>query len=372
MSNGSGSPARVESGALRQQATAVCTIADLLSDPALQMRTRVPGDPARAVTRVHPTELADPSPYLRPAELVCTAGAALTTEEACRRFVATVRGSGAAGICFGLGDFHDQPPPALVAACRQHNVCLLTLPQGVPFVSVADLVDATRAVNTDAARVGQLLAQVGQQTAPPESLRPWLAALGLSEDRLTVAVWPEARAVRLAPLLRTAVLGDTPWGAVAVAHEATAMADTVAATGLRCGYSSTVALSSLASGILAASSAAVCTGPGTLAGPERLTTLEGLIVQLPTGTLRHFAALLDQLEKVGAAHTPSYLETLRVFLQCDLSVSRTANRQFLHPNTVRHRLALIRQTTGRDPVMLADALVLGIALAAKQHLDGGA
>jgi hypothetical protein len=41
--------------------------------------------------------------------------------------------------------------------------------------------------------------------------------------------------------------------------------------------------------------------------------------------------------------------TIRAFAACDLNISRTARELYVHPNTVRYRLAQIARTTGHDP-----------------------
>jgi hypothetical protein len=40
--------------------------------------------------------------------------------------------------------------------------------------------------------------------------------------------------------------------------------------------------------------------------------------------------------------------TLRAYLDCDLSVPKTAERLFVHPNTVRYRLTKLEELTGLD------------------------
>ena len=57
-----------------------------------------------------------------------------------------------------------------------------------------------------------------------------------------------------------------------------------------------------------------------------------------------------------------HLETLRAFLRCDGSLQRTARQQYLHVNTVRHRLARVHHLTGRNPLVFADRVALAIAL----------
>ena len=41
--------------------------------------------------------------------------------------------------------------------------------------------------------------------------------------------------------------------------------------------------------------------------------------------------------------------TIRAFATCDMNIARAADQLFVHPNTVRYRLARIAETTGYDP-----------------------
>jgi DNA-binding PucR family transcriptional regulator len=41
--------------------------------------------------------------------------------------------------------------------------------------------------------------------------------------------------------------------------------------------------------------------------------------------------------------------TIRAFAGCDMNVARTAAQLYVHPNTVRHRLARIAETIEHDP-----------------------
>jgi hypothetical protein len=118
------------------------TLQHLIDDRALQMTAVV--IPAAAasipVTWVHATEQVDPRPHLRPSELVCTLGSALVRPHAADTFVAAVADAGAAAIALGLGEVHLEPPDELVSACRRLEVALLTVPHGVPFLMINDVV----------------------------------------------------------------------------------------------------------------------------------------------------------------------------------------------------------------------------------------
>ncbi|MEV8635428.1 helix-turn-helix domain-containing protein [Streptosporangium sp. NPDC051023] len=61
---------------------------------------------------------------------------------------------------------------------------------------------------------------------------------------------------------------------------------------------------------------------------------------------------------------PHLLETLRVYINCDLALQRTAEELLVHPNTVAYRLRQIGALTGRDMRRITDISDLSIALTA--------
>lgn len=95
------------------------------------------GQLATPITWSHTTELHDPSRYLRGGELVCTVGISLQTPADCDTFVDALSRSGAAGVCFGIGDVHDATPQALIDACARAGLPLLIAPPSVPFSTVS-------------------------------------------------------------------------------------------------------------------------------------------------------------------------------------------------------------------------------------------
>jgi sugar diacid utilization regulator len=72
----------------------------------------------------------------------------------------------------------------------------------------------------------------------------------------------------------------------------------------------------------------------------------------------HFANTL--IEPLRA--TPEILETVRVFLDSDLSLEAAAKRSGQHRHTVRSHLQRVRELTGLDPRSLGDAVQLKLAL----------
>jgi hypothetical protein len=101
-------------------------------------------DPAQDLDRViswaHVTEMLDPSRYLRGGELVCTVGITLHTPADCQTFADSLAASGAAGVCFGVGDGHDAVPAELLAQCRRLGLPVLIASPEVPFSTVSRFV----------------------------------------------------------------------------------------------------------------------------------------------------------------------------------------------------------------------------------------
>lgn len=94
----------------------------------------------RTISWAHVTEMRDPSRYLRGGELVCTVGITLQTPADCRAFAESLAASGAAGVCFGVGDGHDAVPPALLSQCRRLGLPVLIASPEVPFSAVSRFV----------------------------------------------------------------------------------------------------------------------------------------------------------------------------------------------------------------------------------------
>lgn len=115
------------------------TLRALLDDPQLGLAVPdgLPQDLDRPIRWAHITEMPDPSRYLRGAELVCTVGLSLQSEQDCRTFADSLAAAGVAGVCFGIGDGHDAVPPALLARCGQHGLPVLIASPNVPFSEVS-------------------------------------------------------------------------------------------------------------------------------------------------------------------------------------------------------------------------------------------
>lgn len=345
---------------------ASCTVADLLAEPNLGLVLATPAaDLTRPVRWVQTTELVDPTQYLRPDELVCTVGNSLLNDRAVRSFVEAVARR-AAALCFGLGDVHEHPPKGLADACRRAGLPLLTLPYGVAFLAVADVVERFRGQASEAESLGRVVDLVRSGLARPESLHDTLAEQGLDPNRLIVAAWPSGSAAVLTARLDGGVVAETGDRTVTISASLEPVLAAAPATGLRCGYANPVALADLGTALSTALLAlAAAPTDGQPCGPDDVASFTLLVESIPRERLRPFVVrVIHPLIAAGGQASPTYLDTLRAFLEHDLSVGRTARAQFLHPNTVRHRLALIKELTGRDPFVTEGLLALAVAVRA--------
>lgn len=283
---------------------------------------------------------------------------------------AVARGRGsrwAAALCFGLGDVHEHPPKGLVGARRRRaGLPLLTLPYGVAFLAVADVVERLRGQAFEARSLGRLIDLVQSGMARPESLQDSLSAQGLDPSRLVVATWPSGSSALLAGQLEGGVVAETGGHTVTISASLEPVLATARSTELRCGYAHPAALADIVTALSTAqlALAAAPTG-GEPCGPDDVASITLLLAAIPPERLRPFQVrVIEPLIAAGDHASPTYVDTLRSFLDHDLSVGRTAKAQFLHPNTVRHRLALIKELTGRDPFTTEGILALAVAVRA--------
>ena len=89
------------------------------------------------VTAVHISELADPVAYLSGGELLLTTGMTLpSSRSGCESYVARLKSAAISALAIGIGPVHDEPPVALVAACRRLGLVLLVVPAPTPFLTI--------------------------------------------------------------------------------------------------------------------------------------------------------------------------------------------------------------------------------------------
>ncbi|MEV3971913.1 PucR family transcriptional regulator [Streptomyces sp. NPDC050698] len=162
------------------------TLASLVHHSALKLTVRAGQDRLDVPVRwAHPSELADPVPYMEGGELLLITALKLDAEdpEAMRRYVRRLAGAGVAGLGFAVGVHYEEIPGALVAAAEEEGLPLLEVPRRTPFLAISKAVSAAiaadqyRAVTAGFAAQRELTRQA--QTGGPEGL---LAALASQVD----------------------------------------------------------------------------------------------------------------------------------------------------------------------------------------------
>lgn len=71
---------------------------------------------------------------------------------------------------------------------------------------------------------------------------------------------------------------------------------------------------------------------------------------------------LDSLSRYDRERNGQLVRTLRAFLETDGNHAAAAEKLFVHKNTVKYRLQLIRELTGLQPECGRDQLLFRIAL----------
>jgi purine catabolism regulator len=105
----------------------------------MQLELLVGADAPEAPIRwVHPTELADPTPWLSGGELILTTGLQLGDEGVQREFVERLGAAQAAGIGFGTGFGHATVPDALLDAARALGMPVFEVPYELPFIAITE------------------------------------------------------------------------------------------------------------------------------------------------------------------------------------------------------------------------------------------
>lgn len=222
-------------------------------------------------------------------------------------------------------------------------------------------------------RIGQLITLVGDRLAHPTALTGTLGDAGLPVSGLVFSIWPPgASRVLAASLVGVPVaFGEAPTATVVITASDEPVRSAAEQLGLVCGLSRPVPLADSARGVGEAWAAfEMARRGGGCVGPEGLTSLDGLLQQQPPDRLRPFVEqLLGPLLGSDSRRGTAYVSTLSTYFRCDGSLAATARAEFLHVNTVRHRLERVRELTGRDPFVFDDRVALAIALWAYENLD---
>jgi purine catabolism regulator len=144
------------------------------------------------VSWAHGSDLADPSPFLVPGQLLLTTGtqfSAKATDSDYDGYVARVAGAGIAGLGFGVGVVRETPP-GLLDACTRAGLPLLEVPYRTPFIAIARAVADLIAEQAYARNTWALAAlrAVSLAALRPDGLSATLAELARQLDRWVALV----------------------------------------------------------------------------------------------------------------------------------------------------------------------------------------
>lgn len=116
-----------------------------LADLELRVVTTTP-TLDRPLRWVAPSELADPTPWIEPGDLVLTTGMAMSADDAeARAYVRRLRAVDAAGLGFGIGVHHSAIPEALVDEADRVGLPVVEVPEPLPFVAISRAVSRLQA-----------------------------------------------------------------------------------------------------------------------------------------------------------------------------------------------------------------------------------
>lgn len=355
------------------------SLGELLEEPSLHVEALTqPADTSRPIRYVYPTELTDPSPYLRGEELILSVGVPVAgqSDAVIENYVRTLKHHDVSALLIGLGDLMAELPATLVAACRDNDLPLLTQRAAVPFRRIVDWVDEQRTrdrtVDLQERDLGSMLRWLVAGTLGAGPVETELALRGLTGVPVSVCAFdadrhndvhrlvdrfPAAVAVledRILALCAdtaefTAALteSDLVYG-VAIAQDASAMAHAIPE-----------ALEALQEGLRYRRAVRI----------DEIATLEGLLAAVPKVRLVPFVhRLLVPLVEHDKANNTALTTSLQAFLSPDNDISTAAARLYVHVNTLRNRLSKITELTGSNPFDEYDRVHFRIALWAARNM----
>ncbi|CAJ1585884.1 helix-turn-helix domain-containing protein [[Mycobacterium] wendilense] len=349
------------------------TLADLLAEPDLRVSAvTAPAGSSGVIRYVYPTELFDPSNYLRGEELVVSVGVPIYNKPAdvVHRYVADLVKNRVTALLVGLGDLLVEAPVELVKECRTQGLPLLTLAPGVPFRRVVDWIDdrriTERTVDARERELGALLRWFVAGTLGVGPIENALTGYGLAGSSVLVCAFP----VELHKEVHRLV--DEYAGAVAVLEDRILA---LCAGGAE--FSSALADSHLVCGVAVAENAQAMAHaiPEALEALregvrrrqvvriEDVATLEGLLAAVPKVRLVPFIhRLIVPLVEYDARSSTDLLASLQVFLRPGSDISTAAAKLYVHVNTLRNRLAKVAELTGANPLDENDRVKFRIAI----------
>lgn len=94
--------------------------------------------------------------------------------------------------------------------------------------------------------------------------------------------------------------------------------------------------------------------------------LERFLVRIPSDIVGAFRDEVFRGQKLSC----ELLETVDMFFRCDLNLSVTARKMFIHRNTLTYRLDKIQRATGLDIRKMRDALIFRLLTALPEDVGG--
>ncbi|MFC4003203.1 PucR family transcriptional regulator [Prauserella oleivorans] len=315
----------------------------------------------REVRWAQASDLLDPAPYLRGAELVLVTGLSLRSEDECVQFVRALVPACPAAIGYAVGVVHDTAPEALVREANRAGIPVFEVPPTVPFVHFTERLARERLLYRERAENGYLLELVRTGRARPDALLERAAFLHDDVTDLGVTAVAADSVGRL-PMPERALVGDL--GERVVLLYRLSGLPSGYPRGVACGISGPGELADVPRLIEQALSALdLARRNGVPATAADLASLEALARCLPEGYLQPFRRYLyEPLARYDRVHNACLVETLRVLIRCGGSVTECGRRMFLHPNTVRKRLRRVHVLTGKDPAVPTDLAALSLCL----------
>lgn len=348
-------------------------LCDLLSEPTLQVGALTPiRESAQPIRYVYPTELADPSPYLSGGELILSVGVPVADQPdaAVRQYVSTLAGQGVSALVVGLGDLFDEPPAALLHACQDAGLPLLTLPAEIPFRRIVDWAESMRTADREVGArerdLGSLLRWFVAGTLGVGPVQSALAEHGLAAGPVVVCAFAPDSHGAVHQLVDShggtvALLDD---GLVALCAHTEEFTAALSESELVCGVAMAPDAQSMAYAIPEAMEALQeAVRWRRTVHIDEIATLDGLLAAVPKVRLvpfvqRLLVPLVDH-DRVNNSHLVSSLEA---FLAPGRDISSAANTLYVHVNTLRNRLAKVTELTGANPFEETDRINFRIAL----------
>lgn len=223
-------------------------------------------------------------------------------------------------------------------------------------------IEQARAAVERQQQLGQLIDLITSGLAHPAAILPDIESQGLDSNTLQVSFWPAGSEGAIRRQWSIGLIGMTAQEVILITGPVPD--ESLRTLGLVCGFSAVVPVTSLRRAFTEARTALrLARNRGGVAGPSQLASLDALLEQQPAERLAPFAEqLAEPLIRADELGRGDLMMTLSAFIAEDRQLQVTADRLFVHVNTVRHRLAKVHELTGRDPLTLSGISDLHIAV----------